>query len=184
MSLIETHRRLLEQWRRTMNLVGPGPLQEHYDDADEVLRVLDNPTGHWADLGTGAGLPGIIFAARFPSVALDLVDSRQKRCVFVDQVLGSADLSGHAERTVRCTRVEALPDHSYDGLISRAFAPPPKVLEHAARLLRPDGQVVLLLMADAEVPDDDRFTVLAERRYQLPGRDARRAVLLQRVPDA
>ncbi|MFT6378299.1 MAG: 16S rRNA (guanine527-N7)-methyltransferase [bacterium] len=181
MDLLTTHRTLLEQWRKTMNLVGPGPLSEHYADADESLSILAEPTGHWADLGTGAGLPGIIFAAMFPQVSLDLVDSRRKRCIFVGQVLMQADLEGHAPRTVHCQRVETLPDATYDGIVSRAFAPPPAVLDHADRLLKPGGFVLLLLMGDAEIPSDRRYSVVREHSYTLPGRDPRRSVLLQRV---
>lgn len=179
--LLTTHRTLLEQWRKTMNLVGPGPLAEHYADADASLSVLDNPTGHWADLGTGAGLPGIIFAAMFPDVTLDLVDSRRKRCIFVSQVLMKADLDGHAPRNVHCQRVETLPDATYDGIVSRAFAPPPAVLDHADRLLKPGGQVLLLLMGDAQTPSDPRYTVVREHAYTLAGRDPRRSVLLKRA---
>ena len=181
MDLLDAHRTLLEQWRHSMNLVGPGPISEHYVDADHALQALSEPAGRWADLGTGAGLPGIIFAARFPTVALDLVDSRRKRCIFVEQVLGQADLTGHAERRVRCQRVESLEDAQYDGIISRAFAPPAKVLDHADRLLRDDGCVLLLLLADADVPEDSRFVVEKEHPYTMPGRDPRKAVLLRRT---
>lgn len=183
MDLIDTHRTTLAQWRKTMNLVGPGPISEHYADADACLVPLmppfDPPTGHWADLGTGAGFPGVVFAQRFPAVALDLVDSRRKRCVFVEHVLAQSDLSGHAARTVRCQRVEALQDALYDGIVSRAFAPPAAVLDHAARLLRPDGHVLLLLLDGADTPVDPRFRLVREHRYTLPGRDPRRSVLLR-----
>src|SRR5688572_1968559 len=52
--LLEVHRRALEQWRGSMNLVGPGDLEEHYADSEAALAGL-RPVGRWADLGTGAG---------------------------------------------------------------------------------------------------------------------------------
>jgi 16S rRNA (guanine527-N7)-methyltransferase len=180
MDLLDAHRALLERLRHAMNLVGPGPLDEHFADAEASLALLDAPAGQWVDLGTGAGFPGLPFAARFPGVALDLVDSRRKRCLFVEEVLGRADLVGHAPRRVLCQRVEDLPAAAYDGVISRAFAPPAAVLDHADRLLRGAGEVLLLLQAEAEPPADPRFTVLGRRAYRLPDGRARLAVRLRR----
>ena len=182
MDLISNHKTLLEQWRKRMNLVGPGPIGEHYADAEACLAVVPEPTGEWADLGSGAGFPGIVFAARYPEVSLDFVDSRRKRCVFVDQILMTTDLADHAPRRVLCQRVESLPDASYDGIISRAFAPPEVVLDHADRLLRPGGELVLLLQDRAPTPEDPRFTEVASHTYTLPGREPRRSVRLVRAP--
>lgn len=81
-TLAETHRRVLEQWRGAMNLVGPGPIAPHFADSEAALAGLD-PVGRWVDLGSGAGFPGLVLAAMYPSVAVDLVDSRKKRCVFL-----------------------------------------------------------------------------------------------------
>src|SRR5688500_5461480 len=138
-----------------MNLVGPGDVGDHYEDAERALAGLE-PYGHWADLGTGAGFPGIVFAARFPHVRLDLVDSRRKRCSFVEQVLAEAHVPADRVR-VLCTRFEELEPAAYDGILSRAFAPPVEVLDHADRLLGETGMLVLFLQGDADAPDDPRF---------------------------
>ncbi|MFT6821369.1 MAG: hypothetical protein ACJATT_005199, partial [Myxococcota bacterium] len=45
----------------------------------------------------------------------------------------------------------------------------------------PGGFVLLLLMGDAEIPSDRRYSVVREHSYTLPGRDPRRSVLLKRV---
>ena len=84
--LLSTHRRLLERWRKSMNLVGPGDVQVHFDDCQLALATL-TPEGHWVDLGSGAGFPGIPLAATWPELRVDLVDSRKKRCWFLEQVL-------------------------------------------------------------------------------------------------
>ena len=148
-----------------MNLVGPGPLDGHYMDCSEALLGL-NPEGRWADLGTGAGFPGIVFAAMFPEVQLELVDSRRKRCVFLREVL---DRAHRSDIEVRCMRVESLPDGVYDGVVSRAFAPPDRVLVHAQRLLRPGGRLVMFLQASAEL-DAEAFETIRRRDYQVDGR--------------
>lgn len=178
MDLLATHRALLERWREAMNLVGPGDLDEHYQDCARALAWL-RPVGRWADLGSGAGFPGVVFAARAPpQVSLDLVESRQKRAAFLREVLREAAVPEDRVRVVR-GRVEDLDPQSYQGVLARAFAPPAEVLGHAARLLDTDGTVVLLLQADQEVPPDDRFAPFHVERYEVGGRP-RKAVALRR----
>lgn len=174
--LLAHHQGLLSRWRDATNLVGPGPLGPHYDDAFQALDGLA-ATGRWADLGTGAGLPGIVFAAMFPDVELDLVDSRQKRCAFVERVIATAP-PPLPRAKVLCLRVEELSDGVYDGLISRAFAPPPEVLVFAQRLLKPGGRLVLFLQADADAPPSEVFHVEHERTY-LSGGKGRKAVWMR-----
>jgi len=174
--LLETHRRLLAQWRKTMNLVGPGDLSEHYADSEQALGWL-NPTGRWADLGTGAGFPGIVMAAMYPELQIDLVDSRSKRCAFLNRVLTESGTSPERVR-VHCTRVEDLPASTWDGVVSRAFAPPPQALSHARRLLIPGGTAVLFLQEDREPPAMDDFHTFHVEHYRVNGK-RRKAVGLQ-----
>lgn len=156
-----------------MNLVGPGPIEPHFEDAARALEGL-NPTGTWADLGSGAGFPGMVFAATFPEVPLVLAESRQKRCVFLEKVLSEAQWSGPVR--VHHGRVEELPEGAFDGVMARAFAPWPEVLEHARRLLRPGGQA-LLLHGPADHPEAPDFAPLAQRSYLIEGKSRRVSLL-------
>jgi len=179
-SLEATHRALLERFRKTMNLVGPGPIDEHFDDAASALHGLQ-PTGRWVDLGSGAGFPGLVLVDRFPQLQVDLVDSRQKRCTFLEMVLEEARIPAERAR-VLCQRVEALPGATYDGVVSRAFAPPAVALEHAERLLVPGGTAVLFLQNHApDCPEpqasDPRWEVFHVEHYALGAR-RRKAVSL------
>jgi 16S rRNA (guanine527-N7)-methyltransferase len=175
MGLLDIHRTTLEQWRQAMNLVGPGPLEPHYLDCERALEGLE-PTGLWADLGSGAGFPGIVFAHLFPEVQLHLVDSRRKRCTFLEHVLAQAQVPPERVQ-VLCQRVEELTG-PYDGLMARAFTPPVELLGHAARLLRPGGQV-LLFLTEGSPPEHPHFSWVQERTYTVEGR-ARKAALGQK----
>jgi 16S rRNA (guanine527-N7)-methyltransferase len=139
---LAAHRSLLEKWRKTMDLVGPGPIEPHFVDAVACVQGLA-AEGRWADLGSGAGFPGIALAGSSPLAQIELVESREKRAAFLQRVVREAGLGSRT--TVRNERSEALPDGVYDGLISRAYKPPLEFLEDAARLLKPGGRVVLLL---------------------------------------
>jgi 16S rRNA (guanine527-N7)-methyltransferase len=165
-----------------MNLVGPGPLQEHFDDAFQALSVLEGHdiSGHYADLGTGAGFPGLVFAGEHPNVDIDLVDSRTKRCAFLQRVLATAPSATGA--VVRCARVESIEAGAYDGIMARAFAPPEDVAGHALRLLRPGGLAVLLVGPDVGLSIDGLLPV-RQHDYEVGAR-SRRVLLLKRVDRA
>ena len=172
---MQTHRQLLERWRKTMNLVGPGDVGVHFDDCRLALAGLE-PQGHWVDLGSGAGFPGLVLAALWPELKVDLVESRQKRCVFLEQVLGQAAVPRARVRVLK-QRAETL-GGPYDGLVARAFTAPDRVVAYAAELLRPGGLCVLFLQDDAAVPEADGFEVFHVEHYEVDGK-ARKAVTLK-----
>ena len=174
---MQTHRALLEQWRNTMNLVGPGDVGVHFEDCRLALAGLE-PTGHWVDLGSGAGFPGLVLAALWPELQVDLVESRQKRCVFLQQVLGQAGVPASRARVLK-QRAETL-DGPYDGLVARAFTAPDVVVDYARKLLRPGGLCVLFLQDGADVPAADDFEVFHVEHYGLVGK-RRKAVTLRRT---
>ena len=166
----EVHRSLLERWRKAMNLVGPGPLDAHFEDA--VGAVTGLPVeGRWADLGSGAGFPGIALAARFPSATVLLVESRAKRATFLSQVVREAQLSN---ATVFHGRVEDL-SPGFDGVISRAFRPPEEYLRDAERLLEPHGLAVLL--SGSTPPEFSGWSVQGVHEYVVPDGTRTRTVL-------
>ena len=175
--LLTAHRTLLERWRKVMNLVGPGPLDVHFEDCAKALRGFE-PTGRWADLGTGAGFPGIPFAARFPEVQLELVDSRQKRCRFLEEVLAEA---GRDDVVVKRMRHEGLEPGVYDGIMSRALHAPEQMLDVARRLLVPEGTLVLFLQDDFALPEVSDFEVFHVEHYEVDGKK-RKSVVLRRRP--
>ena len=178
--LLTTHHQMLEKFRGSMNLVGPGPVDFHFDDAKRALKPL-SPSGYWADMGTGAGFPGMVFAALFPHVRLDLVDSRQKRCWFLNHVLNNATLPpDRAPIAVHCSRIEALQTGPYDGVVARALAKPEEVMNLTRSLLKPGGQLVLLLQESQSVSPTAEFTAIAEHPYTIAGKP-RKTGVFQRV---
>ena len=140
-----------------MNLVGPGPVAPHFDDADAVALALQtlaqreaaplNLGRRWADLGSGAGFPGIALAAHHPELQIDLVESRERRVAFLQHVIRCTALEN---AHVRHTRVDRLEAQTYDGVVSRAFAPPERYLPIAAELLQSGGCVVVLANAQVD----------------------------------
>ncbi len=161
---VDVHRRLLERWRQAMDLVGPGPLDTHFEDAMAVAGLL-SPRGRWLDLGAGAGFPGVALAATHPAAEFTLVERRQKRAAFLREVIHAAGL-GNAR--VLEADAEALPAGEWDGVASRAYKPPRLYLSDARRLLRPGGVAVLLTID--EPPEVDGMTIVSRHAYPVDGR--------------
>lgn len=172
---IAAHRQLLEKWRHAMDLVGPGPVDPHFADAEAAVGWLA-ATGDWADLGSGAGFPGIALAALNPGARVTLVERRQKRAAFLEQVVRALP-----NATVVCGDTASLAPGAWDGVVSRAYKPPADVIEEARRLLRPGGRLVLLV-AKEEVPPVAGFEPFHVQRYEIDGR-SRRAIALSRTAD-
>lgn len=104
------------------------------------------PGSRWLDLGTGGGLPGLVLAVQFPDVRWTLVDSVAKKLRAVKQFATELEL-----RNVTTTlgRAEDLAwEHGYrgryDGVVSRAVAPMPTLLELARGFLANGGRVAAI----------------------------------------
>jgi 16S rRNA (guanine527-N7)-methyltransferase len=170
---LAAHRRVLESWRKSMDLVGPGPVDPHFDDANEAVGTLA-AQGRWLDLGSGAGFPGIALAAWHPAVHVTLVERRQKRAAFLEMVLAESKL---ANADVHNGDADAL-DAGWDGLISRAFRAPDDVAKLARRLLRPGGRLVLMLARD-EPGTPAGFVEERVHSYEIDGKGRRVVVLVR-----
>jgi 16S rRNA (guanine527-N7)-methyltransferase len=94
-----------------------------------------------ADIGAGAGFPGLPLAVALPASEVRLVESQSKKCQFLRRVIAAVgvDNAHVAERRVE-EWSEGLEAH--DAVIARAIAPAPVVLEYAAPLLQMGGVLV------------------------------------------
>jgi len=99
------------------------------------------------DLGSGAGLPGIVVAVAEPGVRVLLVESRAKRAAFLEFAVLELGLSN---ADVVVGRAEEL-RREVDACFARAFAPLPRAWSAARGILRPGGRLVYF--AGAEVRD-------------------------------
>jgi 16S rRNA (guanine527-N7)-methyltransferase len=94
-----------------------------------------------ADLGSGAGWPGLALAAALPEAAVCLVESVGKRCDYLER---AAEVAGLLNVTVVNARAEAWPEGigGHDLVTARALAALPVVCEYAAPLLEIGGALV------------------------------------------
>ena len=98
-------------------------------------------TGTIADLGAGAGFPGLVLAIAVPGAEASLVESQARKCAFIERLRTAAGIEN--ARVVH-TRAEEWGEglgHN-DVVVARALAPQPVVLEYAAPLLNRGGILV------------------------------------------
>ncbi len=94
-----------------------------------------------ADLGAGAGFPGVALAVALPRASVRLVESQRRKCEFLARMLAAAEIEN---ASVVCARAEEW-EEGLDGndvVLARALASQPVVLEYAAPLLRLGGALV------------------------------------------
>ena len=137
MADLRAFRDLLIEWNGRMNLVGPSALGEfwrrHALDSAQ-LRDLAPQANTWADLGAGAGFPGLVLAILVkgqPNAHVHLVESTAKRCRFLQAVVDALCLPA----TVHNARAESLA-LNVDIVTARACAPMVRLLGYAWPYLR------------------------------------------------
>jgi 16S rRNA (guanine527-N7)-methyltransferase len=101
------------------------------------------------DLGSGAGLPGIVIAIARPSLHVVLVEPRRVRVAFLEL---AAEHLGLSNVSVFASRIEDV-DEQVDLCFARAFAPLPQAWRAAASRLRPGGRLVYFAGAGGRPPE-------------------------------
>ena len=135
---------LLRKWNRVFNLTAVKDDRElvprHLVDSLSVAAFVAGP--RVADVGTGAGLPGVPLALLRPDWNFTLVDTNSKKTRFLNQVKLELGLDNC---DVVHARVENLrPDTGFDTVISRAFSTLGEFWRLASHLLKPGGRLVAM----------------------------------------
>lgn len=163
---------LLTKWNRVHNLTAVRDstkmVSNHLLDCLAVIPHLT--PGSVADVGSGAGLPGIPLALAWRGQPVALIESSHKKAAFLRQTVIELGLDN---AQVVCERVEAwVPPRAYDIVISRAFSDLPEFVQLAGRLCAPDGTL-------AAMKGVHPYAELA----QLPPTYKLRSVIPLKVPD-
>ena len=129
---------LLLKWNQSINLTSVKTTEvitHHFLDSLAVIPFLKSTS--LLDVGTGAGLPGIIIAIMKPNMKISLIDKVGKKIAFIKRVLAELDVKN--VKTYH-SRVEIL-DHEnkYDGIISRAFSNMDTFIQTTKHLLKNQG---------------------------------------------
>lgn len=175
---------LIQKWNKVYNLTAvrdPAEmLTHHLLDSLAAVEPLRRYTGRKAlsllDVGSGAGLPGIVFAICSPEIRVDCVDTVAKKAAFIQQAAATLKLPNlkglHA-------RVENLAG-PYDVVCSRAFASLPDFVTWSSAALAEEG--VWIAMKGKHPADEiaalpDGIEVFHVEQLQVPGLNAERCIV-------
>ena len=187
---------LIERWNRVYNLTAlrqPDEMLTHHllDSlaiVPALLRHLDSAGltagARLLDVGSGAGLPGVVLAIVLPQLQVTCIDTVGKKASFIQQVAAELGLrhlrSQHARVEVWAGHVgEAL----FDVVTSRAFSSLPDFVDLTRRHLAPQG--VWLAMKGKRPSDEEQalpanLDVFHVEQLQVPGLEAERCLLWMR----
>jgi 16S rRNA (guanine527-N7)-methyltransferase len=145
---LTTYLSLVNRWNRVHNLTGTRGIRELLDrHLVESLAIESLLVGsRVADVGSGAGFPGIPLAICEPQRYFTLIESRAKRANFLRHVVATLGLRNVV---VAQTRAEDLTQQPpFDTVLARAVARPEKLLD-IVRPLMAEGSILLLLTSSA-----------------------------------
>jgi 16S rRNA (guanine527-N7)-methyltransferase len=148
---LETYATLLRSWQKAINLVGPGTVSDlwrrHMLDSAQLLQYLPPEPGPQtriiADLGSGAGFPGLVLAI-FGAGRVHLIESDRRKCAFLAEVarVTGTEVAIHSARAEEIAR--DLPFGRADVVTARALAALTKLLALAVPILKPGGVCLFL----------------------------------------
>jgi len=135
---------VLADWNARHNLVAKSSLPDlwhrHFWDSAQLLPLIPEPARTLADLGSGAGFPGLVLAAMRPNLAVTLHEATTKKCLFLK---AAADRMG-LKVEVANARLEDLPARPFDVVTARALSPLPQLLAYAQKFAGPNGVCLFL----------------------------------------
>lgn len=178
---LEAYLQQLNHWNKAYNLTAitdpTEQIYKHILDSLSIKTFIQGP--HIADVGTGAGLPGIPLAIALPYFHFSLIDSNQKRIIFIQQLLIKLGISNVTAIHQRIEQASG----TFSTVISRAFSSIQDFIEKTQHLLAHNGQ---WLAMKGVYPDDEikqiseDFLTTDVRKLAIVGLDAERHLVIMK----
>jgi 16S rRNA (guanine527-N7)-methyltransferase len=124
---LEIYQKLLEKWQPKINLVSPTTMSEiwtrHFADSLQIMNLAPEAK-IWADLGTGAGFPGLVLAICLPqqTSCVHLFESNGKKCAFLREVIRETGCVAKVHDGRIEDKIKLILDQKIDIVTARALA--------------------------------------------------------------
>lgn len=179
---IETYVNLLLTWQQRINLIGPATTssvwERHILDSLQLLPLLPRGTQTIAELGSGAGIPGLVISIA-ANLSAHLYESNGKKAAFLREAARQTQTKAHVHM-VRLETLKTAPDvPKVDCVVARALAPLPLLLDYAEPFLS-RGAIGLFHKGqdvDAEVMEAAKYWKMSYKKH--PSQCDRRGVILE-----
>lgn len=150
------YKELLMKWNNSFNLTSVKNTEivtHHFLDCLAVIPFIKSST--LLDVGTGAGLPGIVIAIVNPDIKVSLIDKVGKKITFIKRIIAELEIKNietYHERVELLTSEE-----KYDGIISRAFSNMEVFIKSTKHLIKSQG--VWYGMKSKKILDDEMINI-------------------------
>ncbi|HLF86000.1 MAG TPA: 16S rRNA (guanine(527)-N(7))-methyltransferase RsmG, partial [Nitrospiria bacterium] len=138
----------LTRWNKKTNLTSIEKPEDiiiaHFLDSLAFLKAFTLKEGTIADIGTGAGFPGIPLKIYLGSISLTLIESSSKKASFLHHIIGLLGLDDVKIVNNRIEELDPLSDPSImsDIIVARAFAKLDRLVKSSLPILRPGGRII------------------------------------------
>jgi 16S rRNA (guanine527-N7)-methyltransferase len=143
----EKYLKLLQKWQSVQRLVGSSDpewiVEQLFLDSLLFVRLLPAGIESLADLGSGAGLPGIPIKIVRPEMSVTLIESRERRVSFLSTVVREVGLGRIQVVHARAEEIAASTPGAFDAVVMRCAGDPGGVMPVAMRLVAPNGTIVV-----------------------------------------
>jgi 16S rRNA (guanine527-N7)-methyltransferase len=155
---LDRYAELLGEWNQKFNLVAESTLphiwQRHFLDSAQFLKNASREASSLADLGSGAGFPGLVLSIMgVPNV--HLIESTGKKAKFLQAVIDDLKL----DAKVLQTRIENIRETKFDIITARALKPLPELLKLAKPLMKKESICIFLKgqQLDVELTESSKY---------------------------
>ncbi len=146
---INTYISLLMKWNRSISLTSITNeleiLSFHFAESAFALSAIQGINGRLADVGSGAGFPGLALRIFGGDIDLTLIESNAKKCAFLSEAVRELQLDGVRVLRSRFDDQAKALQGSFDVVVSRALGEYQDLLNWSSQVLRRPGRVVLWL---------------------------------------
>lgn len=156
---------LLIEWNKKLNLTRITEEKDvylkHFYDSLTLVKVVDlNEKETLCDVGSGAGFPGIVLKIVYPHLKVTLIDSLNKRVVYLNEIIKELGLEN-----IKAVHTRGEDYHeTFDVVTARAVANIEKLLNYTMQLVKKDG-IFIAMKGNIEVELTKEIVTKIEKKY-------------------
>jgi len=181
--------KLLIEWNEKINLTTiveeESVYLKHFYDSLTLYRDVDlNKNIKICDVGSGAGFPGIVLKIFFPNIDITLIDSLNKRIIYLNDIISKLNLTGIKAIHSRMEDFSKLHEEEFDFITARAVSQLPILCEISVKALKIGGSLVFMKAnCDEELVDIEKkidklgLKLILVDRFILPIENSNRSII-------
>ena len=183
---LEQFYQLLIKWNQKMNLTRITEKEEvylkHFYDSLTIIKVIDlNKIKTLCDVGTGAGFPGIVLKICFPNLEITLIDSLNKRILYLNEIIKELNLKKIKTIHIRAEDYK----ETFDCVVARAVANIEKLVGYTMHLVNRNGVFVAMKGDISEEFSEQvkrkirkKYEILKIEKFLLPIENSQRSLIV------